>query len=80
MGEERRFQEPQLSLAPMAISPSAPSTYVDQRRPPASVTVQMEEKYQPPSATSLYESRFQRRQVQCNYRIQSHHFEYKMKN
>ena len=41
----------------MNVSPS----YLDQRRSPGSVTVQMEEKYQPPSATSLYESRFQRR-------------------
>ena len=63
VGEERRFQEPQLSVAPMAINSSPSSTYIDQRRSPGSVTVQMEEKYQPPSATSLYESRFQRRQV-----------------
>jgi len=61
-GEERRFQEPQLSVAPIAVNSSPTSTYVDHRRSPGSVTVQMEEKYQPPSATSLYESRFQRRQ------------------
>ncbi|XP_068735853.1 sorbin and SH3 domain-containing protein 1 homolog isoform X3 [Montipora capricornis] len=62
VGEERRFQEPQLSIAPMSMSSSPPSSYIDQNRSPSSVTVQMEEKYLPPSATSLYESRFQRRQ------------------
>ena len=68
MGEERRFQEPQLSVAPMAVNSSPTSSYIDNRRSPrSSVTVQMEEKYQPPSATSLYESRFQRRQVAIRY-------------
>lgn len=60
--EERRFQEPHISVAPLAMSSSPPTTYVDQRRSPASVTVQMEEKYLPPSASSLYESRFRGRQ------------------
>ncbi|XP_078381939.1 uncharacterized protein LOC144664646 isoform X2 [Oculina patagonica] len=58
IGQERRFEEP-VSSAPttMNVSPS----YLDQRRSPGSVTVQMEEKNQPPSATSLYESRFRGR-------------------
>ena len=58
VGEERRFQEP-VSSAPTTVNVSP--SYLDQRRSQGSVTVQMEEKYQPPSATSLYESRFQRR-------------------
>ncbi|KAJ7361866.1 Sorbin and SH3 domain-containing protein 1 [Desmophyllum pertusum] len=60
VGEERRFQEP-VSSAPTTMNVSP--TYQDQRRSTSSVTVQMEEKNQPPSATSLYESRFQRRSV-----------------
>ena len=49
------------------MSSSPPTTYVDQRRSPASVTVQMEEKYLPPSASSLYESRFRGRQVRFGH-------------
>ena len=63
VGEERRFQEPQVSIAPMAMTSSPSSTYIDNRRAPVGMTVQMEEKYQPPSASSLYESRFRGRQV-----------------
>ncbi|KAM7437108.1 Sorbin and SH3 domain-containing protein 1 [Porites harrisoni] len=62
VGEERRFQEPQVSIAPMAMTSSPSSTYIDNRRAPVGMTVQMEEKYQPPSASSLYESRFRGRQ------------------
>ncbi|XP_067047451.1 sorbin and SH3 domain-containing protein 1 homolog isoform X2 [Acropora muricata] len=62
ISEERRFQEPHISVAPLSMSSSPPATYVDPRRSPSSVTVQMEEKYLPPSASSLYESRFRGRQ------------------
>lgn len=65
--EERRFQEPHISVAPLSMSSSPPTTYVDQRRSPSSVTVQMEEKYLPPSASSLYESRFRGRQVRFGH-------------
>lgn len=64
VGEERRFQDP-VPAAPASvnISSSPRTSYLDQRRSPASVTVQMEEKNQPPSASSLYESRFRGRTV-----------------